>query len=42
MIAYILNIATLLLIIGVAWYIIDSDERDLVKRQSKQREPKHK
>ena len=42
MIAYILNIATLLLIIGVAWYIIDSDERDLVKRQSKQRELKHK
>lgn len=42
MIALILNIATLLLIIGVAWYIMESDERDRVKRQSKSHNPKHK
>ena len=42
MIAYILNIATLLLIVGVAWYIMDSDEKDRVKSQSKPRDLKHK
>jgi hypothetical protein len=42
MITTILNIATLLLIIGMAWHIWHSDEQDHLKRQRNTRNPKHK
>ncbi len=42
MITTILNIATLLLVIGTAWHIVHSDEKDLRKRQQRSRDPKHK
>ncbi len=42
MITTILNIATLLLIIGMAWHIWHGDEQDQLKRQRRPRDPKHK
>jgi|APGre2960657373_1045057.scaffolds.fasta_scaffold00484_10 hypothetical protein len=42
MITTILNIATLLLIIGMAWHIWQGDEQDQMKKQRRPRDPKHK
>jgi len=42
MISIILNIATMLVVILVAWHIWHSDEQDQLKRQRSSRDPKHK
>ena len=41
MITTILNIATLLLIIGMAWHIWQGDEQDQMKKQRRPRDPTH-
>jgi hypothetical protein len=42
MIPHILSIATLILVILMAWHIWHSDEQDQLKRQRRTHNPKHK